>query len=34
MHGPEMRRALHRLADNFDDIAVPAHGRYVDRSPA
>ena len=29
MHGPEMRAALHRLADDFGRIAVPARGRYV-----
>jgi glyoxylase-like metal-dependent hydrolase (beta-lactamase superfamily II) len=30
LHGEEMRQALHRLADNFDEIAVPEHGRYVE----
>jgi glyoxylase-like metal-dependent hydrolase (beta-lactamase superfamily II) len=29
MRGEEMRRALHHLADNFNEIAVPDHGRYV-----
>jgi hypothetical protein len=29
MHGPEMRTALHLLAENFDYCAVPKHGRYV-----
>jgi glyoxylase-like metal-dependent hydrolase (beta-lactamase superfamily II) len=29
LQGDEMRRALHLLADNFDAIAVPKHGRYV-----
>jgi hypothetical protein len=29
MRGPQMRNALHRLADEFDRIAVPEHGRYV-----
>ena len=29
MQGPEMRQALHQLADHFDEIAVPEHGRYV-----
>jgi hypothetical protein len=29
MQGEEMRRALHHLAANFDEIAVPEHGRYV-----
>jgi glyoxylase-like metal-dependent hydrolase (beta-lactamase superfamily II) len=32
LHGEEMRRALHRLADNFVEIAVPKHGRYVEHS--
>jgi glyoxylase-like metal-dependent hydrolase (beta-lactamase superfamily II) len=30
MRGPEMRQALSTLAQNFDQIAVPEHGRYVD----
>jgi glyoxylase-like metal-dependent hydrolase (beta-lactamase superfamily II) len=30
MRGEEMLRALHRLADNFEQIAVPEEGRYVD----
>jgi glyoxylase-like metal-dependent hydrolase (beta-lactamase superfamily II) len=30
MQGAEMRRALHQLADKFDDVAVPEQGRYVD----
>ena len=29
LHGPEMRAALHRLATEFDRVAVPANGRYV-----
>lgn len=29
MRGPSMRQALHRLADQFEQIAVPARGRYV-----
>jgi hypothetical protein len=33
MHGPEMRTALHMLADNFDEYAVPKNGRYV-KAPA
>lgn len=33
MQGPEMRRALKELARNFDEIAVPEHGRYV-KEPA
>lgn len=27
--GAEMRAALHRLADEFVEVAVPKHGRYV-----
>ena len=30
MHGPAMRETLHRLARNFDSVAIPAQGRYVD----
>jgi hypothetical protein len=33
MHGLAMREALSTLARNFDQIAVPEQGRYVD-SPA
>ena len=33
MQGPEMRAALHQLAQNFDSIAVPEDGKYV-REPA
>ena len=29
MRGAELRRALHALAENFDRVAVPEHGRYV-----
>ncbi len=29
LKGEEMRLALHRLAREFDQVAVPAHGRYV-----
>lgn len=29
MRGAEMRAALHTLSQNFDQIAVPEHGRYV-----
>ena len=29
MRGPEMRAALHALADDFDRVAVPDHGKYV-----
>jgi glyoxylase-like metal-dependent hydrolase (beta-lactamase superfamily II) len=29
MQGPEMRAALHRLATEFSEVAVPAEGRYV-----
>ena len=30
MRGPEMREALRSLAENFDTVAVPERGRYVD----
>ena len=33
MRGPQMREALRELATNFEEIAVPAQGRYVERSP-
>jgi hypothetical protein len=33
MQGPQMRDALHRLARNFEQVAVPKHGKYAD-SPA
>ncbi len=29
MQGSEMRTALHALAENFDEVAVPKHGKYV-----
>jgi glyoxylase-like metal-dependent hydrolase (beta-lactamase superfamily II) len=29
MFGQEMRNSLHRLSRRFDDLALPAHGRYV-----
>jgi glyoxylase-like metal-dependent hydrolase (beta-lactamase superfamily II) len=29
MQGQQMRDALHRLAREFDSVAVPKHGRYV-----
>ena len=29
MRGPEMRDALHLLANDFEHIALPDHGRYV-----
>ena len=29
MQGPEMRAALHRLAQDFDRVAVPEQGRYL-----
>lgn len=29
MHGPELRAALNTLARDFDQIAVPEHGKYV-----
>jgi glyoxylase-like metal-dependent hydrolase (beta-lactamase superfamily II) len=30
LQGSEMRRALNALAQDFDTVAVPKHGRYVD----
>jgi len=30
MHGEKMREALHRLALNFRQLAVPKHGKYVE----
>lgn len=30
MRGEEMRMALHALARNFDELARPEQGRYVD----
>jgi hypothetical protein len=30
MRGPQMRSALDRLATDFDQIAVPKHGRYIE----
>jgi glyoxylase-like metal-dependent hydrolase (beta-lactamase superfamily II) len=29
MRGPAFSKALHKLADNFDQLAVPPQGRYV-----
>ena len=29
LQGHDMRRALHKLAREFDEIAVPTQGRYV-----
>jgi glyoxylase-like metal-dependent hydrolase (beta-lactamase superfamily II) len=34
MKGEKMRSALHLLARDFDDIAVPEHGRYVHMTSA
>ncbi len=34
MQGAEMRAALHTLAQRFDQIAVPEHGKYVPANPA
>lgn len=34
MQGAQMRDALHRLAANFDRVAVPAGGAYVERPAA
>jgi glyoxylase-like metal-dependent hydrolase (beta-lactamase superfamily II) len=33
MKGEQMRKMLHKLANNFNEMAVPAHGRYT-REPA
>jgi glyoxylase-like metal-dependent hydrolase (beta-lactamase superfamily II) len=30
MHGPAMRQALHTLAHDFDAVAIPPQGRYVE----
>lgn len=30
LHGTELKRALHELAQNFDRVAVPEEGRYVE----
>jgi glyoxylase-like metal-dependent hydrolase (beta-lactamase superfamily II) len=29
MQGPEMRVALHELAEHFEQVAVPDQGRYL-----
>ena len=29
MRGAEMRSSLHNLADHFEELATPSHGRYV-----
>ncbi|HUP12729.1 MAG TPA: MBL fold metallo-hydrolase, partial [Niastella sp.] len=29
MRGDEMRKMLHKLAENFYEVAVPSHGRYT-----
>jgi len=34
MQGPEMREALHELAQDFGRVAVPQQGRYVERPAA
>jgi glyoxylase-like metal-dependent hydrolase (beta-lactamase superfamily II) len=34
MSGLQMRDALQVLADNFDEVAVPEHGKYVDGAAA
>lgn len=33
MSGEQMRKMLHKLADNFRELAVPSHGRYT-KEPA
>jgi hypothetical protein len=30
MHGEELSEGLSRMAREFDKIAIPEHGRYVD----
>ena len=30
LRGEEMRQHLHNLADRFEEIAIPAHGRYAE----
>lgn len=30
MYGKEMRKELHNLYDNFEELAIPSQGRYVD----
>ncbi|MCR5860847.1 hypothetical protein LRS05_01210 [Flavobacterium sp. J372] len=30
MDGDELAKGLHRLAGNFDELAKPKYGRYVD----
>jgi glyoxylase-like metal-dependent hydrolase (beta-lactamase superfamily II) len=32
IHGSDLRLGLKILADRFDEIAIPAHGKYVPRS--
>jgi hypothetical protein len=32
LRGEQMQRDLQRLAENFDDLAVPRSGRYVDEA--
>jgi glyoxylase-like metal-dependent hydrolase (beta-lactamase superfamily II) len=32
LRGPGMRAALHRLADEFETVALPRHGRYLRRA--
>jgi glyoxylase-like metal-dependent hydrolase (beta-lactamase superfamily II) len=29
MRGEEMRRSLHNLAENFDELGMPSQGRYI-----
>jgi hypothetical protein len=33
MYGPEANQQLHRLAEEFEDVALPRAGRYV-KTPA
>jgi glyoxylase-like metal-dependent hydrolase (beta-lactamase superfamily II) len=30
MNGPKLTEELNKLAENFDELAIPAHGKYVD----
>ena len=34
LQGEDLRQGLHRLAVDFDRIALPKHGRYVNKGDA
>jgi glyoxylase-like metal-dependent hydrolase (beta-lactamase superfamily II) len=34
LQGNELRRGLHALAEHFDEVAMPKHGRYVEQQRA